>query len=528
MTDAELLAEAEALNRAADHEALANPVTLARHLDMRYRMRPHLAAIGHALARLQPGTGERLLITTPPQIGKSVAVAVWLPLWWLAQHPEDRVIIGSYGRSLAMNRGRSIRKLIHEHGHRYDLALERGSQAVHEWTLITGGGVKSVGVGSGIAGYPASLMIIDDPHKSRAEADSMTMRNTVYDWWSGDINARLAPGTPVVLVQTRWHLDDLAGRLLKDQGRVEEGGRWRVLHLPAIAGENDALGREPGEPLSHPKVRSSDREGLLAHWTEKRRTSSVRDWHALYQGDPQPGEGALITAEVLRDRRYPIAPAQPVLSAVAVDPSGGGRDTAGIVAGFRGDDGRVYWTHDLSGVMPTETWARTACELAHATNAEKIIIEVNYGGDQATLVIRTAWAALAAERGIPDIPPRIEMVRARKGKRLRAEPVAQLLIEDRTRLVGFLTAVEDEWTSWQPTDSESPGRIDASVYLTLALIGDYPAEVATPTADDLPSLPTMPNAPTANRPASLTGPNLRDQEGLPALPTMPGTRQRGR
>lgn len=532
MSDEELLAEAEALNRAADMEALANPVTLARHLDNRYRIRAHLTAIGNALAALRPGSGDRLLITTPPQIGKSVAIAVWMPLWWLAQYPEDRVVIASYGRNLAVNRGRSIRKLVNEHGHRYGLALERGSQAVHEWTLASGGGVKSVGVGSGIAGYSADVAVIDDPHKSRAEADSITIRDKVYDWWSADINARLQPRTPVCLVQTRWHTDDLAGRLLKDQGRVEEGGRWRVLHLPALAIANDPLGREPGEPLSHPKIPSRDRDALLAHWQEKRRTSTVRDWHSLYQGDPQPGEGALISPDILRARRHPVAPSRPVTHAVAVDPSGGGRDTAGIIGGFRGEDGRVYWTHDVSGVMPTETWARRACELAHALQAEKIVIEANFGGDQAALIIRTAWAALAAERGLPDLPPRIELVRARKGKRLRAEPVAQLLIEDRVRLVGFLDQVEAEWVSWQPTDSDSPGRIDASTYLTFALLGDGPAEVATVNDGALPPLPTMPNAPASARGATAipglgpTGYTSPEPDGL-TLPTMPGTGRRG-
>lgn len=516
MTDAELVAEAEALNRAADMHALANPVTLARHLDPRYKLRPHLRAIGDALGAVRTNQGDCLMILTPPQVGKSVAVAVWLPFWWLIRNPRHRVIIASYGNSLAINRGKAIRRLVNDHGARYDLAMDRESRAANDWFLETGGGVKSVGVGAGITGTPGDLIVIDDPHKSRAEADSQIIRNKIYDWLSGDVNTRRQPGAPTVLIMTAWHVDDLRGRLLQEQGRVEEGGRWQVLHLPAFAGVNDQLGREPGEPLSHPKIPTRDKAALMAHWTEKKATSSVRDWHALYQGDPQPAEGALVSQAVLNSRRYLIAPARPVMHCVGVDPSGGGRDTAGIVAGFRGDDGRVYWTHDKSGVMATEKWSRVVCELAMELNAEKIVVESNFGGDQAALIIRTAWKALAEERRMRDIPPRIETVHARKGKKLRAEPVAQLLVEDRVRLVGMHHELESEWVSWQPTDTESPGRIDASVYLTLELLGDGPVNVATPT--DLPQLPTMPGAPTAQGRMAVPG---------TGLPTAPGFGGRG-
>lgn len=510
MTDAELYAEAEAISRAEDQAALENPVVLARHLDPKYRMRPHLALIGKAMGALRRSSGDCLLIFTPPQVGKTVSVAVWGPLWWLARFPEDRVIIGSYGNNLAINRGRQVRKLVNEHGHRYGIALERGSSVANDWQLVTGGGVKSVGVGAGITGSPGDLVIIDDPHKSRAEADSWKLRDKVWQWLSADVNSRRQPGSPTVLIQTRWHEDDLGGRLIKEQGTVEEGGRWRVLHMPAIAGQNDVLGREVGDPLPHPKIPTRDKIALTAHWEEKRRTSTNRDWFALYQGDPQPAEGALLTDKIMRDRSIPATEAAPpVITVVCVDPSGGGRDECGIGAGYRGTDGRIYFTHDLSEVLPSTVWPRVVCELALLVGAEMIVFEHNYGGDQAGALIRTAWSALAAERRMPDMPPRIEMVHAKKNKRLRAEPVAQLIVEDRYRFVGYHPKVHRHWTTWQPTDTESPGSLDVSVYLGWKLIGDGPAEVASPDSAEMPKLPVVPSMPGVGRPGT--------------LPTVPGT-----
>ena len=506
MTDDELLAEATSINDANDTTALRNPVALARHLDPKYKLRAHVKLIGEALGAISHGSGDRLMILTPPQVGKTVSVAVWFPFWWLIRWPEDRVIIGSYNNNLALARGRSVRKLVNEHGSRYGIGLERGSQTVTDWQLSTGGGVKSVGVGGGVVGAPGDLVIIDDPHKSRAEADSQRVRDKVYDWMSGDINSRRQPNSPICVIMTRWHDDDLGGRLLKEQGTVEEGGRWRVIHMPAFAIANDPLGRAPGDPLPHPKIHPKDRAALVAHWEEKRTTSSVRDWHSQYMGDPKPTEGALVTEQLMRDRSISATDAAaPVINAVAVDPSGGGRDEAGIIAGYRGTDNRVYWTHDLTAVMPTAEWARATVELAYTTDAEMIIFESNFGGDQAGLIIRTAWDVMCDKKGLKNrLCPRIVQVPGRKNKRLRAEPVSQQLIEDRVRLIGYHPELIQQWCTWMPTDSHSPGRIDASVYITLALLGNEPTDMGTATTPPEPDGPAQPAA-------------------APVLPVMPGT-----
>jgi hypothetical protein len=494
MGDDELLAEAEALQVADDRAALASPTTLARHLSYGYKRRAHLNVIGREMARLDAGEFDRLLIMTPPQVGKTVTAVVWGAFWWLARHPGHRVIVGSYGASLATERGRDTRKLVAEVGDRYGLALAPGAAAVAQWRLTNGGGLKSVGIRTGVHGNPGDIVFIDDPHRSRADADSLPYRDAVDNWYSADIGSRMAPRAPAVIVMTTFHIDDLAHRVIEREGVVEQGGRWRVLKMPALATDaDDPLGRAIGDPLPHPKIAPGDVAELRRHWEEKRSSSLLSDWSSLYQCNPQPIEGALLTEKLLRERRWGgKVTATPGRAAVAVDPSGGGRDVAGVVGGYIGDDDRLYIAADRSGVMAADDWGRAACELAVELDADTIVYETNYGGDQASSVIRTAWDALRRAElvalNLPDTPhgrrnrkyldtakyarprPRVHGVHARKNKLLRAEPIAVQWINDRVRTAAYMPQLEQEWATWQPTDKDSPGRIDASVHLAWFLL----------------------------------------------------------
>ncbi|KAA9379661.1 hypothetical protein F5972_08390 [Microbispora cellulosiformans] len=911
---AELLAAQEALRK----DILRDPVTLARALDPTWHMRPHLRVIGDAMAGLEAGEYDRLLVITPPQVGKSTSVAEWGPYWWLCLHARDNVAITSYSDDLALRRGKAVKAYIEEYGEEFGLVLRPGSGASHDYNLRTGGGVRSVSVGSGLTGFSVNFLVIDDPHKDRKDAESVRSRQRVHDWYSSTALKRLQPDrNAVVIILTRWHClvenqrvstvlgdkpvsdiqpgelvltsdgyqpvvataarlhngetltlafygspetlqvtpehrvwtehgwrearqvqrldwlllparrrpemtaeelaallpsppaprrdparstrvrnapltreemevhlaagmtyqqiaerygsktrsaayewarvlgvtrpagnvidlacvhdpefwrvvgywvaegtltygrdkdrlnvcrwsfgeherdthaahvrevlgrhglraavnlrgdpeqspwanasqrtavvtvssaqlanllkqfglgatkkqlpdwahrlprehalalidgwtlgdgceyrssgnrdgwkrvtsssfrllrdmqtllaqhgiaasimrsgggaphelryhpgggnrhiraddsglwvrvksieathyegpvydlqtptgdfvaggvlvhncDDLAGRRLAEEGRLDEGGRWKVLHLPAIADPKfgpDPLGRAPGEPLPHPKIRTRDRAALLAWWSDMKRTSIVRDWHALGQGDPKPVEGALVSAELLRTIRANPAGVQPQRVAVAVDPSGGGRDTAGVIGGFLGDDQRVWITHDRSGVMSSTEWSMEACLLVHETGASVIFVENNYGGDMCELAIATSWDALQREGRIParELPPMVQALRARQGKLLRAEPIAQQMKLDRVRLAGAFHDLEAEWSTWMPTDPDSPGRIDASVYLAFGLLPDITggAIVHAP----LPNRPT-PQGPSA---AGVYGRNIGDR-----------------
>lgn len=439
--------------------------------------RAHLAAIDSVFARVLSREIDRVIITTPPQVGKSQRASVWGPFWWLCHRPTDRIAHVSYAAALAHRNSRQTRNLVRLYGGAHELWLASDRSAVDEWELTKGGGMRATGIDGGLTGTPADLAIIDDPHKDRAEADSPAAKEAVWNFWSGTLVPRLSPGAPVILIQTRWAKDDLAGRVLELEGDRRAGGRWEVISLPAYAVEHDPLGREPGDPLPHPKILPEDTEALRAHWEDKRRTTTARDWAALYMASPVALEGALLTNDLITDRTMLGPLPEWLYAAVAIDPSGGGRDTAGVVGGVKLADGTMRWTHDVSGRMSSEAWSRAACFLAYDIGADRIIYEQNYGGDLVKLAIRTAWEALRTEGVVDGLCPRIVGVHSKRNKLLRAEPIAQQVREGRALFGAPLPELKAEWLEWHPDSTYSPGRIDASVHLAYGLL-DVPGSEA--------------------------------------------------
>ena len=488
--------------RCPPHRRYATPGEMALDLDDKVVQRPHMSVIDQAFAAVKAGETDRVILMTPPQVGKTHRV-IWGMFWWMVDHPNDPMILASYGSQLAQDRGYMVRQLVEQHGAEFGL-VRGGKWARNNWETSSGAALRTGGMDSGLTGNPAAMVVIDDPHKDRAEADSPTMRKAVWKTYSSSVLSRLRPGGPIILVQTRWHDEDLAGMVLKQEGSEAEGGRWRVLHMEAITTGKvvDPLGRGIGEPLTHPWIPEDDKAEALRHWKEKKATSSFRDWAALYQGDPQPAEGSLLTEEQINNRTIAV-PADPGKAFVSVDPSGGGRDVAGVIGGQITPDGKLMWTHDRSAVMGSDQWSRVTCLLAFEIGADVIVAEHNYGGDMVRLAIRTAWDALkrehaelraeAAAAGEPEpeglIPaealcPRIKLVHSKKGKLLRAEPVAQLVIEDHVRFGPGLQEFKNEWMTWQVDSKESPGRLDAGVHLAYAAVKVPGADARVSTVTD--------------------------------------------
>ncbi|QMU22057.1 terminase large subunit domain-containing protein [Gordonia rubripertincta] len=457
--------------------------------------RPHLEPIDDALIGLLAEPNRRQMIFTPPQVGKSTRVSRWLPFWWLTMRPRDRIILASYAMGLAVTHGSATRDLVSMYGGEYGLRLKDAENTKAAWAVHTGGGMRSTGVRGGLTGQPMDLGVIDDPLSGREQAESPLIRAGVWDWYSSVWSSRKSPTFREVLVMTRWHKDDLAGRLLDQDGRVEEGGEWHVLHLPALAlaedrGKGiypDALGRAPGDPLTHPKVDTADTGGLLAHWARKRRESTNRDWNAMYQGLPFDAEGALLTADDIRQHTA-TAPTEWRRNVVAVDPSGGGRDTAGIVVVGLDMEKRGWFRADYTANMSSYEWSRKACLVAHEHEAGHIVVEKNFGGDMAKTLIAQAWAELQREGKIPrdSLCPLIKEVTAKKSKILRAEPIAQAIKSDRLWFAAGanLKQLSDEWLLWEPGTTWSPGALDAGVYGSMEVLPALPrgASVANPAA----------------------------------------------
>lgn len=454
-----------------------SPGQLARRHDQNMKARAHVAAMDNVLTAMLGTPNARVMIFSPPQVGKS-SMTRWFAFWWLTMHPKHRLVLASYAASLAVTHGSAVRDMVRMYGDRYGLIPHPTEFTKAAWRLRTGGGLRSVGVGGGLAGQSMDLGLIDDPVKDRAEAESAVYRNSVWDWYSSVFSSRRQPGTRELLVMTRYHQDDLAGRLLDRDGRVEDGGEWVVLHMPAIALAEDhergiyqdPLGRAPGEPISHPLIDADDTDALLDHWKVQRARSTDRDWNSLYLGVPWSAEGALLTDDDVRAATA-AAPASFDRVAVGVDPSGDGRDSAGVVvAGLAG--GTVWFLDDKTARMSTIEWPRRVCLAAHEHDATTIVVETNYGGGMATTLITQAWEQLAAEGAVSGLCPYVQSVSARKSKALRAEPIAQAIKTGRARFAagGNLRQIMTEWKMWEPGSSWSPGALDAGVHVAVALL----------------------------------------------------------
>ncbi len=195
----------------------------------------HFVDICRQLQRVTDGDVERLMLFIPPRHGKSELVTVRYTLWRLLRDPRMNIIIASYNQKLANRFSRKMKRLA------TGLQMSRAASAAEEWETAAGGGVKAVGVGAGITGFGGDLVVIDDPVKSRAQANSRVFRDRVWDWYRDDLSTRLSPGAAMILIQTRWHDDDLAGRLLKE---MENGGEaWEVIRMPALAEGSSAKRR---------------------------------------------------------------------------------------------------------------------------------------------------------------------------------------------------------------------------------------------------------------------------------------------
>ncbi len=234
---------------------------------------------------------QRLIVAVPPRHGKSELISRHTPAWFLGCFPEKRVMLATYGGDFAMSWGRKNRDLLEEHGPGlYGITVDQSSRAADRWDLKGHeGGMQTAGVGGSITGKGADLLIIDDPIKDSEEAGSETIREKHWEWWLSTASPRLHPGAAVIVLMTRWHEEDLAGRLLahaQDDSDGEAGEPWMEIRLPCIAEEDDPLGREVGEVLWP--------ERWTAEWARKKKHDTrAYWWNALFQGRPAPAEGGI-------------------------------------------------------------------------------------------------------------------------------------------------------------------------------------------------------------------------------------------
>ncbi len=356
-----------------------------------------------ALEALTCGETRRLMLLMPPGSAKSTYASLLFPAWWLARHPTTSVITASHTAGLAEHFGRGVRTLLDEHGARLDITVRQDARAAGRFLTEYGGEYFAIGVHGAVTGRRADLALIDDPIRSRIDAENPAARERLWNWYRTELVTRLKPNARTLLVMTRWHTDDLAGRL------IAQGG-WTVLRLPALAESLDPMDRQPGEAL-WPEW--EDCQALL----EKQETLGERGFAALFQQAPQAEGGRLFDLS-----QIPIIDLMPVGVAVrAWDLAGVGEGhgdpdwTAGVKL-LRDDAGR-YVVEDVCRVRKPSAEINALVLDVAKQDGEAVLVALPRDPGQAGLYqISVLTAALAGFRVLssPEAGPKL----------LRAERVA--------------------------------------------------------------------------------------------------------
>ena len=254
-------------------------------VDPHFQSPPHIRAVIECLEGIEQGLIDRLMVFMPPRHGKSMTISATFPAYFMGRDPTRDVMVLSYQKKLPLKfsfRVRSIKRDRHRFGSIFPhCKLERGRQPLDEWQTTAGGQFLAAGIESGITGRSANLIICDDILSGRLDASSQTIRDNVYNTYESDIMSRLHPGGAIIMSTTRWHEDDVPGRLLK-KALDGMGDEWHVLELPAIGADGAALwpGRYSLDALAR----------IRANLTPKA-------WLSLYQQRPVEDEGDIILRE---------------------------------------------------------------------------------------------------------------------------------------------------------------------------------------------------------------------------------------
>ena len=412
----------------------------------------HLQELNQLLLKVASGEVKRLAVFMPPRHGKSELISKYFPAWYLGQNPECRVILTSYEADFAAGWSHKVRDLIAEHGRLFKdpITVDQGSAARNRWDIYRhNGGMQSAGVGGAITGKGAKILIIDDPVKNAEQANSDTYRQKAKDWYSSTAYTRLEPDGAVILIQTRWHEDDLGGWLLS-----ESSDDWTVLKLPAI--------NDKGKPLW------PDRFNLKRLMEIKAEVGQY--WFsAMYQQEPQPPEGGILKRGWLqyydpKDKKGYLSNST-IYTAydLAISEKETADYTVSCTAKVSGIDGHIYitdWTRDHLD-FPKQQRLVVSNQTLH--NADLIAIE------------DTAYQA-ALPQSLKNHKLPIKTMKPLKDKVIRATSAFTMMEQGMVHLpLGhpLIGEFENEYTHF-PTGKHDD-MIDAtSMVLTLAMQGARP------------------------------------------------------
>jgi predicted phage terminase large subunit-like protein len=318
---------------------------------------PHHMVIINALEDFVSNDDDVLLLHAPPGSAKSTYVSVLFPAWYLANFPENNILFATHSADFAQRWGRRVRNDIQTDGPMLGISMSQTNAAADRWQLENGGEYYAVGAGVGISGFRADLGLCDDLFGSREDAWSELIRSKRWDWYVDDFGHRMKPRAKRVLMNTRWHEEDVAGRII---AQIEAGAvKGKIINIPAIAGDNDPVGRQPGEYLW------DDPTGYnyASFLRNRQKETSPMMWSALFQQEPTPDDGDYFKVEWLKE--HVELPPRDTLKvygasdyAVTAD---GGDYTVHIVIGID-SEGRP-WILDLwRGQTDSARWIDKLCD----------------------------------------------------------------------------------------------------------------------------------------------------------------------
>lgn len=331
-------------------QARKNLAAFIEYLDLGFVPAKHHRLLIDKLEAVERGEIERLMVLMPPGSAKSTYASVLFPPWFMGRNPQSGVLGASNTSDLAEHFSKRSRNLVSSDRFRnvFGFSVSSDSQAASNWNTEVGGEFFAAGVGGAIAGRRADLGLIDDPIRNREEADSDRIRDKQWNWYVHDFVPRLKPGARQILIQTRWHEDDLGGRILE-----READRWVVVKLPMVAQASDPLDRKPGERL-------------WPEWFTEEMVAQAkldpRAWNALYQQDPAPEEGDFFQREDFN--AYLELPKEMHFygaSDYAVSEGQGDYTEHGIFGlDFNGDLYAIDWWRDQA---KSDVWIERQCDL---------------------------------------------------------------------------------------------------------------------------------------------------------------------
>lgn len=360
-------------------------MTYIRVMDPAYKPGRFHYYLAGLLEKVESGEIKRLAISVPPRHGKSRMASHEFVSWALGRDPKRNVIIAGHGVKLSLEHSKNIRRRLRRKSHLSvfpDSELDPRDQSAQNWRMNAGGALLAAATSGEITGRGADLLIIDDPHSGMAEAKSPAMREATWLWYTSDAYTRLSPNGSIILIMTRWHPDDLAGRILDPKRRQEaldKGGipdEWTVVNLPGIAKDKDAFGRQAGEAL-WPEWWPTDR--LL----QVKAVMPPGSWAAEYDGNPVPDGGNKIGRNDFQYADQGQVPAGLVFRRFW-DLATSSKATADLTAGAKGaldGDGNL-WIVDITA--DRWDWPQSRTVIKSLAEAERIPIGVEAQGGFST------------------------------------------------------------------------------------------------------------------------------------------------